>query len=85
MGNTAEIKGKQISTLFSNAIDGLNETVGEKLPEGSSCAVDLEIKFNSVELEEKGFRLLWTNSKSKKATMEIRLATRIYIEGKQST
>ena len=76
MGNASEAEGHEIGELFKNTITD----VTKKVPKGLVGAVDIEVNFKALTLQQKGLSFIFSNTKTKESTVEIKLATRIYLE-----
>lgn len=67
-----KLPAKSIKTLFADVMDQTRDVL-EKQPPDSF--VDLELTFQSVNVDQKGFLIF--SKKSESSTIQIRLATRI--------
>jgi len=77
-GSAASVPGQTVAKIFTQAISDIASNLPKDKP-GLVEAVDVEVTLKSLQVDEKGWSLLWKKEHTDQSTIEIRLATRINI------
>ncbi len=77
-GSAASVPGQTVAKIFTQAISDIATDLSAKKP-GLVETVDVEVTLKSLQVDEKGWNLLWKKEHTDQSTIEIRLATRINI------
>ncbi len=76
-----EQTGPSIGTLFANTVRDVRKGI---MPLRTSAAVDLKVSFASVEVNSKGWSLIYVKQSETSATLKMEIATRIHTDGLSS-
>lgn len=75
-GSAASVPGQTVAKIFTQAITDIATGLPKDKP-GLVETVDIEVTLKSLQIDEKGWNLLWKKEHTDQSTIEIRLATRI--------
>ena len=73
--NALVVQGQPLGKVFQGLVDDLART---KVPYEVLPAIDLKLTFNLTTTTEKGFKFIFTDTKTKGSSLTVQLATRVH-------